>query len=523
MLLIQNVSLPLETDFSDLKPWVQTALGVEKSALQTVKLYRKSVDARRENLHFCCSVLVEAENEAKLLRRVRSAAVYQPYVYHWKKAAKLPQRRPVVVGFGPAGMFAALALAEAGLRPIVFERGGNVERRTRAVEAFFGGGKLDCETNIQFGEGGAGTFSDGKLNSGIKDPRGRAVLETFVRFGAPEQILTDAKPHVGSDLLKTIVKNLRQRVETLGGEVHFDTRVEEIVYRDGGLCGVRVGGEVLAADRVILATGHSARDMFAHLKESGIALCRKPFAMGVRIEHLQADVNRAKYGRFAEHPALAAADYKLAVHLPDGNGVYTFCMCPGGTVINASSEVGGIAVNGMSLHARDGKNANSALLVGVPPELPVGDDVLAGCDWQRQIEETAYTLAHGKVPVSTVGALLSGGAAHFGRVEPTVLPAVEEVDLSKILPQYITDSLRQGLPLLGRKFKGFDDGEAVLTAPETRSSSPVRVVRGEDLQSLTVKGLYPCGEGAGYAGGILSSAVDGMRCAEAVLTAIETD
>lgn len=517
MLLIQNLSLPLETDFSDLKPFVQKALGVEKSALRTVKLYRKSVDARRDRVHFCCSVLAECENEAKILRRVRSASVYKPYEYVWKKAAKPPQHRPVVVGFGPAGMFAALALAEAGLRPLVFERGGNVDSRTRAVEDFFRGGKLDKDTNIQFGEGGAGTFSDGKLNSGIKDPRGRAVLETFVRFGAPAEILTDAKPHVGSDLLKTVVKNLRKHVENLGGEIHFNTRVEKIVHCDGVLCGVQVGGEILSAESVILATGHSARDMFSHLKESQIALCRKPFAMGVRIEHLQKEINRAKYGRFAEHPALAAADYKLAVHLPDGNGVYTFCMCPGGSVINASSEVGGIAVNGMSLHARDGKNANSALLVGVPPELPEGQDVLAGCDWQRQIEETAYTLARGKVPVSTVGALLSGGAARFGRVEPTVLPAVEEVDLSKILPPYITESLRRGLPMLGKKLSGFDDAEVVLTAPETRSSSPVRVVRGEDLQSLSVKGLYPCGEGAGYAGGILSSAVDGLRCAEAVI------
>ena len=402
---------------------------------------------------------------------------------------------------------------------MIFERGAEMDQRTAAVESFFAGGPLNPENNVQFGEGGAGTFSDGKLNSGIKDQRSRAVLEAFVRFGAPPEILTDAKPHIGSDLLKTVVKNLRNHLLSLGAEIHFNMRVELVRFQDGVLKGISVNGEVFPCDRVILATGHSARDVFRSLKEKRIALCRKPFAMGVRIEHLQSDLNRALYGGFADHPALGAADYKLAVHLPDGNGVYTFCMCPGGTVINASSEAGGIAVNGMSESRRNGKNANSALLVGVPPELPDGDDVLAGCAWQREIEANAYAVGHGKVPVTTVGAFLSGGAARFGRVSPTVLPAVCEADFSDILPRYIVSSLQAGIPLLGRKINGFDADDAVLTAPETRSSSPVRVVRGEDYQSLTVRGLYPCGEGAGYAGGILSSAVDGMHCAEAVIAA----
>lgn len=517
MLIVHNLSLPLETDFSDLKPFVAKALGISENAFKTVQLYKKSVDARRrEQLHFCCSVLLEAEREEKLARRI-SAQVLGPYTYVFEKATKKPEHRPVVVGFGPAGMFAALTLAEAGLCPVVLERGADMDRRTAAVESFFAGGKLNRETNVQFGEGGAGTFSDGKLNSGIKDKRCRAVLETFVRFGAPAEILTDAKPHIGSDLLKSVVKNLREHIRSLGGEICFETRVDDFCIRNGSLTGVTVNGETLACDRAVLATGHSARDTFSALKEREIVLCRKPFAMGVRVEHLQANINRALYGKFAEHPALAAADYKLSVHLPDGNGVYTFCMCPGGSVINASSEPDGIAVNGMSLSRRDGTNANSALLVGVPPEFPAGDDVLAGCRLQREIEENAYKTAGGKVPVTTVGAFLNGGAATFGRVKPTVLPSVTEADFSKIFPPYILSALKQGLPMLGKKLAGFDDAEAVLTAPETRSSSPVRVIRGDNLQSLSVAGLYPCGEGAGYAGGILSSAVDGIRCAEAIV------
>ena len=522
MILLSNLMLPLNTDFSDLTSACANALKTDKSNILSVELYRKSVDARHKNdIKFCCSIKVSLKNgEEKNLKKHKNVQRFKQTEYVWKKAEKLPNLRPVVIGFGPAGMFAALTLARAGLKPLVIERGADADTRKAVVEDFFSGGKLDTETNVQFGEGGAGTFSDGKLNTGIKDVRCRTVLEAFHLFGADKKILTDAKPHIGTDVLINVVKNLRKEVIALGGEVRFSSRLDGINIKDGKILGVSVNGEQISADRVILATGHSSRDTFELLKQENIEMVRKPFSMGVRIEHLQSDINKALYGGFAEHKALGAADYKQAVHLENGRGVYTFCMCPGGEVINASSEQGGIAVNGMSSSRRDGKNANSALLVGVEPEDLSGDDVLEGCYLQREIEQKAYNIGKGAVPVTTVGEFVFGENTPLGKVTPSVKPSVTEADFNEIFPKFIVDSLKMGILEFDKKIKGFADKEAVLSAPETRSSSPVRILRNESFESVRLKGLYPCGEGAGYAGGIMSAAVDGIKVAEAVISDI---
>ena len=515
MILINNVKLSLDTDFNNLKPQVEKAI---KFKIENAYLYRKSVDARKkDNVHFCCSVLVETKNETALLKKNKNATTYINKEYEWQTVKSQPETSPVVVGFGPCGMFCALALARAGLKPLVIERGQDVDTRMKDVEAFLNEGNLNTESNVQFGEGGAGTFSDGKLNTGIKDPRCRAVLKEFVSHGADKKILTDAKPHIGTDVLVSVVKNIRKEIISLGGKVCFGTKLEKINTHNNKVSSVTANGKDIACDTVILATGHSARDVFEFLRDSGIKMERKAFSVGVRIEHLQEDINKALYGEFYNHPALSAADYKLVTHLENGRGVYTFCMCPGGEVINSSSEENKLAVNGMSYSARDGKNANSALLVGVTPEDFSGDDVLAGCEFQRQIEQKAYNICNGTVPVTTVGQFVFDEDFKIGKVVPTVKPKYDFADFSEIFPIYIIESLKMGILEFDKKIKGFANKNAVLTAPETRSSSPVRILRNEEFQSINLKGLYPAGEGAGYAGGIMSAAVDGIKIAEYII------
>ncbi|MBR4099629.1 MAG: FAD-dependent oxidoreductase [Clostridia bacterium] len=515
MLIINNVKLPLDTDFEDLKTTVEKLI---KCKTDNVYLYKKSVDARRkDNVHFCCSVLVECANEQVILKKNKNAQLYICKDYKWQTANKMHKNPPVVVGFGPCGMFCALALARAGLKPIVLERGQDADTRKKDVDAFFTGGKLNPESNVQFGEGGAGTFSDGKLNTGIKDIRCRAVLKEFVCHGAKEKILTDAKPHIGTDILIDVVKSIRKEIISLGGKVLFGTKLEKINISNNVVTSVVANGQEILCENVVLATGHSARDVFELLRDSGVEMQQKAFSVGVRIEHLQENINKALYGKFYNHPALSSADYKLSTHLENGRGVYTFCMCPGGEVINASSEEGKLAVNGMSYSRRDGKNANSAVLVGVTPQDFPSDDVLAGCELQRVIEEKAYNICKGAVPVTTVGNLVFGKEAEITEVVPTVKPSYAFADFCDIFPSYIIQSLKQGILDFDKKINGFASYSAVLTAPETRSSSPVRILRNENFQSVNLDGLYPAGEGAGYAGGIMSAAVDGIKVAEYII------
>ncbi len=525
MIIINDIHIPLDAIDCDLKAVVAKELKISQKNIECASLYRKSVDARKkEDVHFCCSIIAKVSgDESSAVKRSKKARIFSEEKYSWQRGLSA-SIRPVIVGFGPAGMFAALTLARAGLCPIVIERGEDVDKRQKSVNEFFAGGALCPESNVQFGEGGAGTFSDGKLNTGIKNIRCRAVLEEFAGFGADPKILVDAKPHVGTDRLVKIVKNLREEVISLGGEVRFSHRLDSIKAENGILSEITVSHEgkreTLPCSCLILATGHSARDTFYMLGENKIDMERKPFSVGARIEHKRADIDRALYGNFAGHPALGAADYKLAAHLKNGKGVYSFCMCPGGVVVNASSEEGAIAVNGMSYAARDSENSNSAILADIRPEEFEGDDVFAGIKLQKAIEEKAFSIGNGAVPTEYLGTILGKETNSEKAVSPSVLPRTVECDIKEVLPSEIADSLIEGISIFGRKIEGFDSPNALLTFPETRSSSPIRILRDETLQSPAAKGLFPCGEGAGYAGGIMSAAVDGIKTAEAVIAAL---
>ena len=525
MILVRDLKLRPGEDEARLPALAAKKLRLSPDAVLDWKIVRRSLDARKKpELFYVYSVALSISGEEKILARSRDAAACDEAVYEIPRV-ETPALRPVVVGFGPAGIFAALLLAKAGAQPIVLERGQDARTRRAAVEAFRAGGPLDPENNVQFGEGGAGTFSDGKLNTGTHDRRIRFVLGQFAAHGASASVVYDAKPHIGTDVLVDVVQAFRREIVALGGEVRFGCRMERLLLKDGTLRGVEYvrGGErcTLPCDRLILAIGHSARDSFLALHEQGLPMQPKAFSMGVRIEHKQASVDLAQYGR-ARGKELPAADYALNVHLPDGTSAYTFCMCPGGEVFAAASEPGGVVTNGMSESRRDGENANAALLVTLHPEDFPEPDLFSGMRWQRRIEQAAYACGGGdyRAPAQLAGDFLAARPSTGPRsVLPSYRPGVVWTELRGILPPRITDVLEQAIPALGKKLRGFDDPDAVLTAPETRSSSPVRILRDERCEAA-IRGVYPCGEGAGYAGGITSAAVDGLRCAEALLDAL---
>lgn len=532
MLKLSDVKLPVDYTEEAVINEIAKKLNIPKTAVKSFEFVKLSVDARKKNdVHYNAAVKFSVNNlivcEKDIIKRNKKNKVEYAadsnYIIKTKGSLKKDFPSPVIIGAGPAGLFCGLVLAQLGLNPIILERGKCVEERQRDVVSFWKTGELNLNSNVQFGEGGAGTFSDGKLNTGTKDIRIRKVLEEFVSHGAPKEILYNSKPHIGTDKLPEAVKNIRKDIIRLGGKVLFEHTLTDIDIRDGIVKGItvktKIGYERLECENLVLALGHSARDTFEMLVNKGIPIQQKAFSVGVRIEHLQSMINKAQYGSFAGKGRLGAADYKLAVHLENGRGVYTFCMCPGGTVVAAASERGYLVTNGMSEFARNGINSNSALLVGITPDDFGSSEPLAGVELQRKLEKRAFQLGGEsyKAPVQRVADFMTDKkTVSFGSVIPSYTAGVTMANISECLPEYVTASLKEGIVRLNSRLSGFADGDAILTAVETRSSSPIRILRGDKFESVAVKGLYPCGEGAGYAGGIMSAATDGIKCAELI-------
>ncbi|MFK3945453.1 NAD(P)/FAD-dependent oxidoreductase [Pseudomonas fulva] len=532
MLRITELKLPLDHPDEALREAIVQRLGIRDEQLISFNLFKRSYDARKKNteLLFIYTIDLHASNEEELLRKFADDhnVVPAPDVTY-RYVAQAPEgldARPIVVGLGPCGIFAGLLLAQMGFKPIILERGKEVRQRTKDTWGLWRKSVLKPESNVQFGEGGAGTFSDGKLYSQIKDPQhhGRKVLEEFVKAGAPDEILYINKPHIGTFRLTGMVEQMRQEMIALGAEVRFEQKVTDLLIEEGQVQGVVLeSGEQLLSRHVVLALGHSARDTFRMLHAQGVYMEAKPFSVGFRIEHPQSLIDKARLGKYAGHPKLGAADYKLVYHAKNGRSVYSFCMCPGGTVVAATSEPGRVVTNGMSQYSRNERNANSGIVVGIDPERDYPGGPLAGIELQERLEAHAYVMggSNYQAPAQLVGDFVAGKpSTALGSVEPSYKPGVTLGDLAPSLPAFAIEAIREALPAFDRQIKGYNLHDAVLTGIETRTSSPLRITRGEDFQSLNVKGLFPAGEGAGYAGGILSAGVDGIRVAEAVAKAI---
>lgn len=521
---INNLIINIDEDWIKLKNKAAQKLSISEGDIEEFKILRKSIDARRKNnIRFNCSVEVNCHGEKKLALKLSDKdikieeKISEEEIVSGKKKMS---SRPVVVGMGPAGMFAGLFLAERGYRPLIIERGERIEDRTKTVNEFWNTGKLDLESNVQFGEGGAGTFSDGKLTTRIKDKRCDFILDTFSKYGAPDEITYDGKPHIGTDNLKLVVKNIRNKILESGGEILFKSKLEDLVIENKKLKAVIVNGSEIHCDNLILAIGHSSRDTYEMLFRREVFMEPKAFAIGVRVEHSQHMIDVNQYGKFAGHPKLGPADYKLTHKSKSGRGIYSFCMCPGGKVVAAASEEKALVTNGMSYYNRDLDNANSAVVVTVGEKDFQGDSPLKGIEFQRYYERLAYKLGGGNytAPVQLIRDFLRERVSTvFGKVRPTYMPGCEFRDLRQCLPVEVVSGLQEGFVHFEKKIEGYAEGDGIITGIETRTSAPVRIMRNSNLESISVDGLYPCGEGAGYAGGIISAAVDGLKTAENII------